>query len=408
MKVTFALPLLALFAAPVLAAEPSGAERLGKLLANPDKDACISLTTEAELWRDATAADYASTGWAAWRKYTGSETPWQARGDFDGDGLQDVAKVIVDKAGKRWMMGVMFGRKEGAPCNRYQISGKDLATTPIAGVITLPKGRNSLACHHMGEQGPVVCTVEDEAFAARTTDALLTFDDVPTYSSAYLWQPKPNPGGRNRGSFVRAEVALAADFAGMAAHSQADAQNSKAGDGVGAAERKALVQEFEQAWAGLQKTKNYRSTLSSSTRGGQADGGSTRQIVEYADATHSRTTFETGAAKVVFLRSGSKVWTSADGTAWTAMPDDDGSAALAGLSPIGDAIITAVRSEMRDGRAVKVLQLSGQSESTLVLDTARKRPLQRIDTLTMGATTTVTQIDYEYDVKVEITPPAGA
>lgn len=407
MKASLILPLLALVSAPLFANEPTGAERLGKLLANPDKDACISLTTEAELWRDATAADYTSSGWAAWRKYTKSETPWQAKGDFDGDGLQDVAKVIVDKAGKRWMMGVMFGHKEGAPCNRYQIAGKDLATLPIAGVIALPKGSNSLTCHHMGEQGPVTCKVEDQAFAARGTDALLTFDDAPTYSSAYLWQPNPKPAGRNRGSFERFDVALAADFAGMAAHSQADAQHGKAGDSVSAAERKALVQEFEQAWASLQKTKNYRSTMSSRTSGGQADDSVPRQIVEYADATHSRTTFETGGAKVVFLRSGAKIWTSSDGTNWTAMPDDDGSAALAALSPVGDATITAVRSETRNGRAVKVLQLSGQSETTLVLDTARKLPLQRIDTLKMGPATTVTQIDYEYDVKVEIAPPVG-
>lgn len=408
MKISRALPLLVLVSAPLPAAGPTGAERLGKLLANPDKDACISLTTESELWRDATAADYSSTGWAAWRKYTKSETPWQAKGDFDGDGLQDVAKVIVDKTGKRWMMGVMFGHKEGAPCDRYQISGKDLATMPIAGVIALPKGGNSLTCHHMGEQGPVTCKVDDAAFAARTTDALLTFDDVPTYSSAYLWQPNPNPSARSRGKFERFDVARAADFAGMAAHSQTDAQNSKAADGVSAAERKALVREFEQAWAGLQKAKNYRSTMSSRTSGGQADEGVTRQIVEYADATHSRTTFETGPAKVVFLRSGAKIWTSADGANWTAMPEDDGSAGLAGLSPIGDAAITAVHSETRNGRAVKVLQLSGQSETTLVLDTARKLPLQRTDTLKMGPTTTVTQIDYEYDVKVEIAPPAGA
>lgn len=66
-----------------------------------------------------------------------------------------------------------------------------------------------------------------------------------------------------------------------------------------------------------------------------------------------------------------------------------------------------MRNETRNGRAVKMLQLSGQSETTLVLDTARKLPLQRIDSLKMGPTTTVTQIDYEYDVKVEITPPAG-
>lgn len=103
-----ALALLVLFTSPLLATEPTGAQRLGKLLADPDKDACISLTTDSERWRDATAADYGSSGWAAWRKYTKSDTPWQARGDFDGDGLQDVAKVIVDKAGERWMQD--FGR----------------------------------------------------------------------------------------------------------------------------------------------------------------------------------------------------------------------------------------------------------------------------------------------------------
>ena len=404
MTIARVLPLLALFSCPLLAAEPSGAQQLGKLLANADKDACISLTTESELWRDATAADYGSSGWAAWRKYTGGDTPWRATGDFDGDGLQDVAKVIVDKAGKRWMMGVMFGHADGAPCHRYQISGKDLATLPIAGVLTLPKGKNSLTCHHMGEQGPVTCNVENAAFAARTTDALLTFDDVPSYSSAYLWRANPDASGRNRGRFEQAEVALAADYAGMAAHSQADAQSSKAGDGVGAAERKALVQAFEQAWSSLERTKNYRSIMSSQVSGGQGDDATTRTLAEYADATHSRTTFETGAAKVVFLRSGSQVWTSADGTTWTAMPSG-GSVDMPTVSPIGDAVITAVRTETRKGRAVKVLQLSGQSETTLVLDVARQLPLQRIDSLKIGPATTVTRIDYEYDVKVEITPP---
>ncbi|TDR38896.1 hypothetical protein DFR29_11839 [Tahibacter aquaticus] len=402
MKIARLLPLLALFSCPLLAAEPSGAEQLGKLLANRDKDACTSLTTEAELWRDATAADYGSSGWAAWRKYTQGDTPWRATGDFDGDGLQDVAKVIVDKAGKRWMMGVMFGHADGAPCHRYQISGRDLATLPIAGVLTLPKGKNSLTCHHMGEQGPVTCTVENAAFAARTTDALLTFDDVPSYSSAYLWQPGAE--GRNRGKFEQADVALAADYAGMAAHSQADAQNSKAGDGVSAAERKALVQEFEQAWSRLQGTKNYRSIQTAQVSSGQAGDAVTRTITEYADATHTRTTLESGAASVVFLRSGAKVWTRADGTHWTALPDEG--APMPMVSPIGDATITAVRHETRDGRAVKVLQLSGQSETTLVLDVARKLPLQRIDSLKIGPATSVTRTDYDYDVKVEIVPPA--
>lgn len=407
MKTLHALPLLVMVSGPLLANEPSGAQRLGKLLANPDKDACVSLTTEAELWRDATAADYASSGWAAWRKYTRGDTPWQATGDFDGDGLQDVAKVIVDKAGKRWMMGVMFGHEDGATCHRYQISGKDLATLPIAGVLTLPKGRNSLTCHHMGEQGAVTCKVENEAFAARATDALLTFDDVPTYATAYLWQPNPNPSGRNRGQFQPAEVALAADYEGMAAHSQADAQHGKAADGVSAAERKALVQEFEQAWSNLGKTNNYRSVQSSQASAEQGGGDTTRTIIEYADATHSRTTFGTGEAQVVFLRSGSQVWTSSDGTTWTAVPSDGRSIDLPAVSPIGDAVITSVRNETRNGRAVKVLQLSGQSQTTLVLDVARKLPLQRIDSLTMGAATTTTRTDYEYDVKVEITPPAG-
>lgn len=405
MKPALALALLALFSGPVLASEPSGAKRLGRLLADPDKGACTSLATESGLWRDAAAADYGSSGWAAWRKYTNSETPWQATGDFDGDGLQDVAKVIVDKAGKRWMMGVMFGHEHGAPCRRYQISGKDFASMPIAGVLTLPKGRNRLACHHMGEQGPVTCKVDNEAFAARVTDALLTFDDLPSYSAAYLWQPSAT--GRTRGAFERADMTLSPDYEGMAAHSQADAQNGKAGDSVSAAERKTLVQEFEQAWSNLERTKNYRSTQDAQVSGGQGGSNATRTIVEYADATRSRTTFDSGSAKMVFLRSGGKVWSSPDGMAWTALPGDGGGADMPVGSPIGDAIIIGVRNETRNGRAVKVLQLSGQSETTLVLDMARKLPLQRIDSLKMGPATTVTRTDYEYDVRIEILPPAG-
>ncbi|UXI66890.1 hypothetical protein [Tahibacter amnicola] len=401
-----ALVVFCLLASPVLAAEPTAAQKLGRMLADPDKDACISLTTESELWRDATAADYTSSGWVAWRKYTRSETPWQAKGDFDGDGLQDVAKVIVDKAGKRWMMGVMFGHADGAPCHRYQISGKDLATMPIAGVLTLPKGKDSLTCHHMGEQGPVTCKLGAEG-GPRNTDTLLTFDDLPSYSAAYQWVPNTDPTRDSRGQFDRKGLTLENDFAGMAAHSQADAKASHAGDGVNPTERAALVQEFEQAWMALEKTRNYRVITRSEMRGGQVDGNVTRTVVEYVDATHSRTTIESSGTKVVFLRSGSKFWNSTDGTTWTALPDDDGSAAMPMVSPIGDAAIKTVRADTRAGRAVKVMELSGQGDATLVLDVARQRPLQRIDTLPMGAVTTVTQTDYEYDISVQITPPTA-
>lgn len=91
-------------------------------------------------WRDASAADYDSDDWRAFTKMTGVETPWRIEGDFNGDGLKDVARIVMHEADQKWMLGVEFGSKPGAECKTFQISqGLPHQLESIPSLQTLPK-----------------------------------------------------------------------------------------------------------------------------------------------------------------------------------------------------------------------------------------------------------------------------
>lgn len=141
-------------------------------------------------WRDASAADYDSDDWRAFTKMTGVETPWRIEGDFNGDGLKDVARIVMHEADQKWMLGVEFGSKPGAECKTFQISqGLPHQLESIPSLQTLPKATNKLVCHHAGPVYAVQCRVPSQSpIEGFKQDFIVVSDAVAAQPlSAYYW-----------------------------------------------------------------------------------------------------------------------------------------------------------------------------------------------------------------------------
>ncbi len=189
------LLILLLMAAPLstlAAAGESAAARLGRMIANAD---CTLGSTEPGRWREAGASDYQGPQWEQWRSHTGAEQPWRAVGDFNGDGVNDVAKVMVRDDG-RWMLGLELAASGSAPCRRQEFAANlrhspaEAAQLGIQGVMRLPRGERGAVCHYVIGRGAALCLrpVGEHANALTdTVDALATFDAHPASVRAYLW-----------------------------------------------------------------------------------------------------------------------------------------------------------------------------------------------------------------------------
>lgn len=411
------LPLAAALLAftPLGASEPTAAQKLGKLLGSCE----IAL---AEDWRDATAADYADPAWAAWSQRTGSATPWRAEADFDGDGRTDVARVLIHRrdAG-RWMMGVKFGMAAGEDCldkhrpRRFQLSDDGHGQHALAGVLALPKGSDRIVCHAAGD-APLIChTPDDDAFAARPGAALLTFDAQPSYVSGYFWRAMRSDGGSPSGwSPTPAEDAAAfwrldfepmrteVDAGAMLASLQASAQDAKPGDRVDAAARKAVVAEFNAAWAALERAPRSRSVQSTRNGAGQPTVLFVRERLA-PDRLRVAIGRDDGS-RIETIRIGARQWLRAPGGEWSETAAEAEPAMPAGI--VGAETIRGVRTEQRNGRAVKVLELeqtmgAATLRRTLVIDVARTLPLQIVDGQIDSPQVMTTDFDYDTPVSIE-------
>lgn len=412
------LPLAAalLAFAPLGASEPTAAQKLGRLLGRCE----IAL---AEDWRDATAADYADPTWTAWSQRTGSATPWRAEADFDGDGRSDVARVLIHRRDPgRWMMGVEFGMAAGEDCfdkrrpRRFQISDDAHGRHALAGVLALPKGGDRLVCHAAGD-APLICRAPDDAaFAARPGAALLTFDAQPSYVSGYFWRAMRSDGGSPGGwSPAPAEDAAAfwrldfepmrteVDAGAVLASLQASAQDAKTGDRVDAAARKAVVAEFNAAWAALERAPRSRSVQSTHTG---AAAPVVFMTIERLAPDRRRVVIggDAGSSGIETIRIGARQWLRTQGGAWNE------SAAEAEAEPAGGIVgaetIRGVRVEQRNGRAVKVLELeqtmgAATLRRTLAIDVARRLPLQIVDGSAESPQVMTTDFDYDTPVSIE-------
>jgi len=163
--------------------------------AQAQQPACTFLGFPNE-WRYATAADYDSDDWRAFQKFTGVKTPWRVEGDFNGDGLPDVARVAIHTTDQKWMLGVEFGSAPGQPCATFQIAQgmpHNLATLPSLQV--LPPNKETLHCHHAGQRYAVACTRE----MPFKNDALIVSDAVaaslPVAYHWTQWEQRTRPDG---------------------------------------------------------------------------------------------------------------------------------------------------------------------------------------------------------------------
>jgi len=143
-------------------------------------------------WREATARDYDSDDWRAFQRFTGVKTPWRVQGDFNGDGLPDVARVVIKDADQMWMLGVEFGAPKGTPCATFQIMRgmpHQLAAT-LPSLQTLAQGsQKPLPCHHAGQRYAVACSVpQGSPLAGLKADALIVSDATAVRApAAYYW-----------------------------------------------------------------------------------------------------------------------------------------------------------------------------------------------------------------------------
>ena len=137
-------------------------------------DAC-TMADPAE-YRPADASDYGDM-WSLWMRGTGAGQPWRAEADFNGDGLIDVAWVALHRQQRgTWMVGVDFGRKDGAPCRFAQLASlEDFDRLP--GLLVWPKDESSLLCHAGDTLHATRCSAPaDTRFAERDAAALLMVD----------------------------------------------------------------------------------------------------------------------------------------------------------------------------------------------------------------------------------------
>lgn len=141
-------------------------------------------------WRDATAADYDSDDWKAFKKFTGVQTPWRIEGDFNGDGVKDVARIVIREADQTWMLGVDFGAKPGTECRSFQISqGLPHQLQSIPSLQTLPQATEKLTCHQAAQLYGVECTVPSQSpIKGLKKDFIIVSDAVAARPlSAYYW-----------------------------------------------------------------------------------------------------------------------------------------------------------------------------------------------------------------------------
>lgn len=397
------------------AAELTPAQRLGKLLGTCE----IALPED---WRDATAADYADPAWTAWSRLTGSATPWRAEADFDGDGRVDVAKVLIHRreAG-RWMMGVKFGMAAGEDCfdkqhpRRFQISDDNHGRHALAGVLALAKSSDQVACHQNGSDTALLCRApEDAAFAARPGAALLSFDAQPSYVVGYFWRAMHTDGHSTSGwspapadkdafwRFDSLPMRTEVDAQALIKQAQASAHEAKAGDRISAAERKAVVAEFNAAWAAFEDAPRSRTVQSMQM---DKSAAPVRFLtIERAAPDRRRVVMGSAGAETETISIGARQWTRSAGGAWNesaATPEAAGSGGIVGAEDI-----LGVRSEQRGGRTVKVLELkqilgAATLHRTLVIDVARGLPLQILDGDADSPQRTITDFDYDSAITIE-------
>ncbi len=415
--ITGALALAGVFAsgaAPAAELELTPAQKMAVILS--DRGCGIVLDSEKDLWRDADASDFSSSGWKAWITQTGVATPWRATGDYNGDGLQDVAKTVIRKSDDSWMVGVEFGYDATHPCERRQMFSNshkdDKKSFPIKGVLTLPKGASSVICHHTAEHYATLCSVPaNSALERRTTDALIVADDGPVSFGVYLWQPSDvvQKSGKPRMTFESEPMDRRMEMTRADPAASAAAQQ---GDVLSPAARKQLVAELDAAYDALE-TIRYRATSQSRHTLAGREPSTETMIFEFTPPQRSRMQMNFGTdAAFTQVNIENTSWLLFAGT-WKESEAPWNSSSRFGAQ-VNDSVITAVKDDKAADRMLRTVELKkliaegGVITRTVVIDTNNGRLQKTIDATTSPGITLHTTTTYDYDVEFEpIEAPQG-
>jgi hypothetical protein len=389
-------------------ADESPASKLAKLIL--DEGCGIVPEFEKDQWREAEGRDFSSDAWSSIRKVTDLTKPWQAQGDFNGDGLVDLAKVVVRKADGRWMVGVEFGSDARTPCSRFQIASDTILDQAlrIPGVITIPRGAEQVACGQMADLVPNYCRVPaDSPLRTSTFDGLLMVNDDWTMVSGYLWgqfEDRLKSDGTKMMAFNSVAIDFGYDLEAFGDAFNAQSEKPQPGDLVDAATRRALVQEFDTAFGNSYRAQ-HRRTISHALPNGAARVFS---IVEVLPPDKRRTIF-------IFDEQTRSEVREVSGRSWTLFQGDiqenaetpkldsgDGAA-------IGVARIVSVSSGSTAGVPSKTLTViykdvvGTEHRREIVIDTQNHRPLKDVDDDGRG-TISATVFDYGATIEAIVAP----
>ncbi len=376
-----------------------------------DKGCSIVLEAERDQWRDANISDYQTSGWKAWMTQTKATTPWRTVGDFDGDGLQDVAKIVIRKVDKVWMLGVEFGYKNKAECRRQQIAwNTDKPDARLLGLLAIPKKSGSAAfvCHHVSESMAATCTIaSDSKLGTQKADTFLSTDDIPTRTDGYFWaqfRDMVKSDGTALMAFESEKINVGMDMTAMIAAATKDQANPQPNDKVSPGERKALLAQFDAAFNNADKTAHRITADSVSRHAGQTFKSQT--ITDFAPPNKLLMTVAGENEKpIITLLVGKNAWNR------TSVPPsedtwqfvgDDAVVSVGTGSGIGNMGIVAVRAETINGRKVKTIEVKDiTTEAAMVvilsIDEATKLPVRRVDRI--DSVNSVTTATYDFSTK---------
>lgn len=408
------IPLCALVLALALA-KPAAAQKTPSLTdLLRDKGCSIVMEIERDQWRDANINDYQTSGWKAWMTQTKVTTPWRAVGDFDGDGIRDVAKVVIRKADNVWMLGVEFGFKNKADCRRQQIawnSGKPDAR--LLGLMPLPRDTKRLVCHHISESQPATCTLSPGGLLeSRKTDTFLSTDDIPTRTDGYAWVPfrdmKKSDGSPLM--FFESELMnVGMDMASAIASVSKDQGAAQANDKVTPGERTALLAQFDAAFNNAEKRSHRIRTESVLTLEGK--DFKSRSMVDFQPPNKTlMTLFNEDGGESHTLLVGSEEWERKGQGDWVYA--GAGAVSISGIgAAVGNRGIVAVRTETINGRKAKTIEVKDAStehatHAILSIDEATKLPIRRIDRIDSAKSVSTSVYDFETKVTFPKIPAA--